>query len=110
MKIMICKLDSAPVSRSAIWPCAMCMKGVGGNFILCILCGNWVYYNRCSGIMGSLSNVMILLAVCEMKTKQRSQGWKISILERSLCSALTNYVTRAIALVQQVKQKLAKIM
>lgn len=48
--------DSVPVPRSGVWPFAECKRGMGGNFILCIMCRGWVN-KRCSGIMNTLSNV-----------------------------------------------------
>ena len=35
------------------WPCAVCIKGVGNNSILCKYCNCWVH-KRCSGIRSRL--------------------------------------------------------
>ena len=39
-KVMMSSVDSVPVSRSGVQPCAVCKRGVGGNSILCIVCGD----------------------------------------------------------------------
>src|SRR5664279_5032424 len=36
-----------------MFPCAVCLKGVGSNSIRCCKCNMWVH-NRCSGVKGSL--------------------------------------------------------
>lgn len=41
-KVLINSADGAPVSSSGVWPRVVCKKDVGGNSILCIVCGGWV--------------------------------------------------------------------
>lgn len=55
-KMIISNADSVQVLRNGAWQCVICKRGVSGNSILRIVCGNWVH-KRWSDVMGSLSNV-----------------------------------------------------
>ena len=43
------------VEEKGKWPCGVCKKGVGNNWILCHGCKKWIH-KRCSGVKGSLHN------------------------------------------------------
>jgi len=45
------------VQKAARWPCGVCGTGVGSNSIQCTSCQKWVH-KKCSGIMGSMYEVM----------------------------------------------------
>jgi Reverse transcriptase (RNA-dependent DNA polymerase) len=51
-KVMRCQVDARQVMKTGKYPCAVCLKGVGANSILCTSCDAWVH-SRCSGIVGS---------------------------------------------------------
>lgn len=54
--VMIYGADQAS-APSGVWPCAVRKRDVGGNFILCLVCGNLVH-KKCNAVIGSLSNVI----------------------------------------------------
>jgi len=45
------------MQKTATCTCGVCGRGVGSNSIQCISCQKWVH-KKCSGIKGSMSNVM----------------------------------------------------
>lgn len=53
---MISSVDSEPVLRSSVWPCAICKRSMGDNYILCIMSSDQMHTRR-SGVLGSLHNV-----------------------------------------------------
>ena len=50
-KIMICGSGMDTLTKSGKFPCAVCLKGVGCNSILCSSCNQWVHgAQKCSGL------------------------------------------------------------
>ncbi len=43
LKVMVSGKTSGEVERTGKWPCAVCRKGVGVNFIQCTMCAEWVH-------------------------------------------------------------------
>ena len=52
-KIMVGRVDLQSVKDSGKYPCSVCRKDVGTNFIYCTGCLHWVY-KSCSGAISSL--------------------------------------------------------
>ena len=46
--------DSNLQNKTGKFPCSVCLKGVGGNSILCPACKCWVHA-KCSGLKGQLT-------------------------------------------------------
>ena len=55
-KVMKCHFRSDQVEKSGKWPCRICKKGVGSNFMQCTSCNVWIH-RRCSGISGQLQGI-----------------------------------------------------
>ena len=53
-KVMVSAVGAGEETKSGVFPCGVCGKGVGSNSIKCTKCGKWVH-GRCSGIAGSLT-------------------------------------------------------
>ena len=51
---MILKHKRNPQNKTGKFPCSVCLKGVGGNSILCPACKCWVHA-KCSGLKGQLA-------------------------------------------------------
>ena len=68
-KVMKCSVGDGKLVRSGKWPCAVCLRGVGNNSILCTVCSKWVH-KRCSGIKGSLKEGAGYKCPVCMKQKQ----------------------------------------
>jgi len=51
-KVNSCSMKDR-VEEKAKWPCGVCKKGVGNNWILCHGCKKWIN-KRCSGVKRSL--------------------------------------------------------
>jgi len=51
-KVMHCVERSGQVEKSGKWPCAVCLRGVAANSIMCGSCKQWVH-KRCSGVTGA---------------------------------------------------------
>ena len=56
-KVMISSREHKPLNKTGKHPCGVCLKGVGSNSILCPECKHWIH-NRCSQVIGSLSNAV----------------------------------------------------
>ena len=54
-KVMISKHKRNPQNKTGKFPCSVCLKGVGRNYILCPACKWWVHA-KCSGLKGQLAN------------------------------------------------------
>ena len=54
-KILVSGAGLDLLEKSGKFPCAVCLKGVGANSILCSVCNLWVH-KKCSGIVGRLAN------------------------------------------------------
>ena len=54
-KMMIRSKNAVKVTIDGKFPCAVCRKGVGSNFILCQFCRCWLH-KRCSGFKGKLKD------------------------------------------------------
>ena len=51
-------MGNGKVTEKAMrWPCCVCGGNVGNNTIQCTSCQKWVH-SKCSGISGSMYNVM----------------------------------------------------
>ena len=56
-KVMISGEWQKVMQNAARWPCGVCGRGVGNNSMQCTSCQKWVH-KKCSGMKGSISNVM----------------------------------------------------
>jgi len=50
-------IDVLVMQKAIRWPCGVCGRCVGNNSIQCTSCQKWVH-RKCSGIKGSMYNVM----------------------------------------------------
>jgi len=55
-KVMRCCDGAGQVVKSRKYPCGVCSKGVGANFIECTSCHAWTH-KKCSGVTGKLKHV-----------------------------------------------------
>ena len=53
-KIMVTRVDLQTLKDSAKYPCSVCRKGVGSNFIYCSQCLHWVH-KKFSGLNSRLN-------------------------------------------------------
>ena len=55
-KVMNSYEDGGTVITEGAWPCTLCIRVIGLNYILCSACGMWVH-KICSKISGRLQNI-----------------------------------------------------
>ena len=63
-KFMSSGKNFGETKKDANWPCVICGKGVGSNFIHCISCNEWVH-KRCSGVKSYL-RIVCGISPCKM--------------------------------------------
>ena len=89
--MLLCQNSSIPTTLQRIQAmhiCIKCIRGVSNNSIQCVVCSVCVSYNRCSGVVGSVSYVIDYIScLCNENRTLES---------RVECSVLLYHVTLVI--------------
>ena len=83
-KMMISKHKHNPQNKMGMFPCNMCLKGVGRNSILCPACKCWVHA-KCSGLKGQLPKATnFVCSQCSGAVADRNNEEKVMLAGSNL--------------------------